>query len=184
MIVNETESRREQLIVAAKAMMAAARTAPKGKGTDKLEIITLYGDDLTALAAEMRRYSEQTGMKFFLRDADNVEQAEAVVIIGTAYGIFGLNCGFCGFDTCREKEEFPAVPCAFNSGDLGIAIGSAASVAADWRIDNRIMYSVGRAALDLGLLGECRAAYGIVLSCRGKNPFFDRVSTRPAEESK
>lgn len=179
MIINETESRTEQVLAAAKAMMAAARTAPKGKGVDRLEIITLYGDDLPRLAGEMRRYSEKSGFKFFLRDADNVEQAEAVVIIGTTYGIFNLNCGFCGFATCGEKEKFPAVPCAFNTGDLGIAIGSAASAAADHRVDSRTMYSVGRAALDLGLLGECKAAYGILLSCNGKNPFFDRVSTRP-----
>jgi uncharacterized ferredoxin-like protein len=45
----------------------------------------------------------------------------------------------------------------------------------DHRIDNRIMYSVGKAALDLGLLGkEAVVAYGIPLSATGKNPFFDR----------
>lgn len=181
MIINETDGRKDQVVAVAKTMMAAARTAPKGKGTDRLEIITLYGDDLHRLAEEMRRYSEKSGFKFFLRDADNVEQSEAVVLLGTTYGIFNLNCGFCGFPTCVEKEKFPAVPCAFNSGDLGIAIGSAVSVAADMRIDNRVMYSVGRAALDLGLLGECKAAYGILLSCKGKNPYFDRVSTRSQE---
>ena len=184
MILNETENRGDQVLSVAKAMMAAARTAPKGKGVDRLEIITLYGDDLSRLANEMRRYSEQTGLKFFLRDADNVEQAQAVVLIGTTYGVFGLNCGYCGFATCQEKEKFPSVPCAFNSGDLGIAIGSAAALAADMRIDNRIMYSVGQAALRLGLLGQSKAAYGILLSCSGKNPFFDRVSTRPAGETK
>lgn len=121
MIINETDGRKDQVVAVAKAMMAAARTAPKGKGTDRLEIITLYGDDMHRLAEEMRRYSEKSGFKFFLRDADNVEQSEAVVLLGTTYGIFNLNCGFCGFPTCVEKEKFPAVPCAFNSGDLGIA---------------------------------------------------------------
>lgn len=181
MILNEKNSRREEVLAVARAMMAAARTAPKGKGTDNLEIITLSGEDLSRLAAEMRNYSERSGMKFFLRDAENVEHAEAVVLLGTRYGIFNLNCGFCGFPTCREKEEFPAVPCAFNSGDLGIALGSAASVAMDNRIDSRIMYSAARSALDLGLLEDCKAAYAILLSCSGKNPFFDRQSTRPAE---
>lgn len=181
MIINETTSRQEQVLAVAKSMMAAARTAPKGKGVDNLEIITLYGDGLARLAAEMRNYSEKSGMKFFLRDASNLEQADAVVLIGTRYGIFNLNCGFCGFPTCRDKEEFPAVPCAFNTGDLGIALGAAASVAADNRIDSRIMYSVARSALDMGLLGECKAAFGILLSCTGKNPFFDRQSAKPAD---
>ena len=176
MIKNEKDVRRESVLSVAGAMMAAARTAPKAKGTDRLEIITVAEEnDLGRLAEEMRRYSAQSGLKFFMRDALNVEQCEAAVIIGTGLGVGNLNCGYCGFDTCAQKEAAESVPCAFNIGDLGIALGSAASVAADWRIDTRVMYSVGRAALDLGLLPGCRAAFGIVLSCAGKNPFFDRV---------
>ncbi|MCL2560919.1 MAG: DUF2148 domain-containing protein [Rikenellaceae bacterium] len=176
MIQNEKKVREEAVLDAAHAMMAAARTAPKGKGRDNLEIITVSGDDLHVLAEQMRRYAEQSGMAFFTRDAGNVEQAQAVVIIGTSYGTFGLNCGFCGFATCEAKDESNgSIPCAINSTDLGIAVGSAVSVAADRRLDNRIMYSVGHAALELGWLHGCRAAFGIVLSCMGKNPFFDRV---------
>jgi len=59
--------------------------------------------------------------------------------------------------------------------DLGIAIGSAVSIAADLRVDNRVMYSVGKAALNVGILGDdVKIAYGIPLSISGKNPFFDR----------
>jgi uncharacterized ferredoxin-like protein len=65
--------------------------------------------------------------------------------------------------------------CTFNSGDLGIAVGSAVSRAADLRIDNRVMYSAGKAAIELGYLGpEVAIAYGIPLAAKGKNPFFDR----------
>lgn len=176
MVFNEKQTCHEQVLAVARQMMAAARTAPKGKGIDKLEIIAVDGDDKQRLADEMRRYSERTGIKFFLRDALNVEQSEVVVVIGTSYGIFNLNCGFCGFATCTEKEEHPQIPCVLNTNDLGIAIGSAAAVAADQRIDNRVMYSVARAALDLGMLPGCSAAFGIVLSCEGKNPFFDRTA--------
>lgn len=175
MIENEKDTKLDQVIATAHAMMAAARTAPKGKGRDRLEIITVYGDDLRSLAEEMRRYAALSGYNFFLRDALNVEESQAAVIIGTTYGVFGLNCGFCGFPTCAEKTD-DAIPCAINSNDLGIAVGSAAAIAADHRLDSRVMYSVGRAALDLGLLGECRAAFGILLSCTSKSPFFDRTS--------
>jgi len=49
------------------------------------------------------------------------------------------------------------------------------SAAADRRIDCRVMYSIGRAAVDAKLLGkEVKIAYGIPLSATGKNPFFDR----------
>lgn len=179
MILDERQTCPETVLSAARAMMAAARTAPKGRGVDRLEIITVTGGDLLPLAAQMREYGERTGHAFFVRDAANVEQSQAVVLIGTAFGAFGLDCGYCGFDTCAAKGEHPAVPCAFNTGDLGIAIGSAVSVAADRRIDSRVMYSAGCAALDLGLMGDCRAAYGILLSCSPKNPFFDRTPSAP-----
>lgn len=178
MILNERDERKVHILNVARAMMAAARTAPKGHGRDNLEIVTVSGGNIKLLAEEMRAYSEKSGFKFFLRDADNVEESGAVVLIGTKYGVMGLDCGFCGFPTCKEKEEHKGVPCAFNTNDLGIALGSAVSIAADYRIDNRIMYSAGRSAIDMGLMGECEAAFAVVLSTTGKNPFFDR---RPKE---
>ncbi|MGB4438846.1 MAG: ferredoxin domain-containing protein [Sedimentibacter sp.] len=58
---------------------------------------------------------------------------------------------------------------------MGIAIGSAASIAMDERVDNRIMHSVGIAAADLKLLGEeTKIVYGIPLYIGSKNVFFDR----------
>ena len=65
--------------------------------------------------------------------------------------------------------------CAFNTIDLGIATMSAAEVAGRFHIDNRIMYSIGRACLDLEMFGpKVKQALGIPLSVTGKNPFFDR----------
>ena len=61
-------------------------------------------------------------------------------------------------------------------GDLGIAIGSAVSVAAAHHVDNRVMFSAGKAALNLKLFDDSQVciAYGIPLSVSGKSPFFDR----------
>ena len=59
--------------------------------------------------------------------------------------------------------------------DLGIAIGSAVSMAADARVDNRVMFSVGRAAMEMKLLGDrVSQMVGIPLCVSGKSPFFDR----------
>ncbi|MGO8930287.1 MAG: DUF2148 domain-containing protein [Limisphaerales bacterium] len=59
--------------------------------------------------------------------------------------------------------------------DLGIAAGSAASIAADARVDTRLMFSVGKAILALGLLGRrVKLALGIPVSITRKSPFFDR----------
>ena len=99
-----------------------------------------------------------------------------MLLLGTKIDPMGLSpCGLCGLNTCDEKRKYPDVPCAFNTGDLGIAIGSAAAAASRYHIDNRIMYTIGMAALDLKLLGEeVKVIYAIPLSSTSKNPFFDR----------
>lgn len=178
MIQNERELRHELVLQAAYRMMTAARTAPKGKGVDIVEIGLVTDDDILRLSEEMKVIASETGLKFFLRDADNILSADAVVIIGTAQKTQGLNCAHCGFSTCEAKPE--AVPCAINSIDLGIAIGSACATAADLRVDTRVMFSAGLAAQRLGFLGECKSIMAIPVSASSKNPFFDR---KPKQES-
>ena len=178
--MNEKQSRQEQVLNVAKSMMTAARTAPKGKGVDNLEIVTIVDRaEIESIVNLMNEIGEkEEARKFFIRDAGNLLNSDAVIIIGTRIGVFGLNCGYCGYDTCAEKLASESVPCAFNMNDLGIAIGSAVSIAADNRVDNRVMWSVAHAAMKLGFVGDCHAAFAISLSCSGKSPFFDRVSTR------
>ncbi|HIW98278.1 MAG TPA: ferredoxin [Candidatus Tidjanibacter gallistercoris] len=176
MILRENESREEYVMSVARAMMTAARTAPKGCGVDNLEIAALGLSRIARLARKMREVGERDGKAFFLRDADNVEHAQAVVLIGTRHAVRGLNCALCGYPTCREKRDgAPSVPCVFDVTDLGIAVGSAVSVAAECRVDNRILYSAGVAARELGFLDDCPIVYAVPLSVSGKNIFFDRA---------
>ena len=122
MIINERESRHEQVLNVARQMMTAARTAPKGKGVDIIEVALVTDEDIKKLSEQLISLSEEKGMKFFLRDADNILSAECVLLIGTRELAQGLNCGHCGFPTCAERSA--GVPCALNSVDVGIAIGS------------------------------------------------------------
>lgn len=179
MIQNEREIRHELVLQAARRMMTAARTAPKGKGIDIIEIAMVTDGDILRLSDEMIRIAAETGFKFLLRDAENIKSADAVVIIGTSQKVQGLNCAHCGFDTCVEKPDL--VPCAINSVDQGIAIGSACATAADLRVDTRVMFSAGLAAQRLGLLEDCKCVMAIPVSASSKNPFFDR---KPKEEPK
>ncbi len=172
MILNERDSRHKQVLVAACQMMTAARTAPKGKGVDIIEVALVEGNDLKVLSDKMIAMVEEHGMKFFLRDAENILQAECVIIIGTHYLSQGLNCGHCGYSRCELKPS--AVPCAINSTDVGIAIGSACSMATDLRLDTRVMFSAGLAAQQLDILPGCKQVYAIAISASSKNPFFDR----------
>ena len=181
MLINERDTRTERLLQVANEMMTAARTAPKGKGFDIIEVVLVAGETIKQLSEAMIEYSEKTGLKFVLRDSANILHAEAIVLIGTKQQIHNLNCGYCGFESCAEKQKFPEVPCSINSVDVGIAIGSACSVAADRRVDSRVMFSVGRVAQEIGLMPDCNNIYGIPISCSSKSPFFDRLSTNPAK---
>lgn len=173
MIENERNIRHQLVLDAARRMMLAVRTAPKGKGIDIIEIGVATDDDILRLSDEMLRIAADTGLKFFLRDAENIKSAEAIVLLGMRQQVQGLNCAHCGFATCAEKPE--TVPCAINSVDLGIAIGSACATAADLRVDTRVMFSAGLAAQHLHFLGEeCRCVMAIPVSASSKNPFFDR----------
>lgn len=179
------------IITVAELMSLAARTAPKGKGTDTLEIRVLAKKDCKKLSARLEKLGKEQNIGFFLRDAKNIAAADACVLIGSRGDtVAGINCGGCGFATCadfekaRKKQKTGKTPyagpnCVIRMADLGIAVGSAVKTAQVHNADNRIMYSGGVAARDLGLLPkECTVVYVIPLSATGKNIFFDRPSSR------
>ena len=106
MILNERESRHEHVLHVARQMMTAARTAPKGKGVDIIEIAMVTDGDINILSEMMVKMVAEHGMKFFLRDAENILNAECVLLIGTHEQAQGLNCGHCGYATaCLAKKE-------------------------------------------------------------------------------
>ena len=165
-------------------MALSARTAPKAKGQDTLVTRVLAGEELAALARGMDALGTDRGIRFFVRDAGNVRDSDACLLVGARREpTAGLDCGACGFATCAEmlmagpakKWTFFTGPnCAVRMADLGIALGSAVKTASVHNVDNRVMYSAGVTALALGLLEDCTVAYGIPLSASGKNIFFDR----------
>lgn len=175
MIKKEQEFKESAVLRLAEQMCLAARTAPKGKGLDLLEIAVISGDDIKKLSQKMEQIGQRENNPTFLRDGKNVLSAQAIVLLGTKIKTIGLRyCGLCGFKNCAENEKNNGI-CVFNPGDLGIAVGSAVSVAANHHLDNRIMYTIGLAALEMKLLGnEVKIAFGIPLSVSSKNPFFDR----------
>ena len=175
MIQYAKEAEEAALLAAAQSMCAAARTAPKTKGQDYLVTAILTGDDKEALARKMEDLGERFDYGFFLRDAGNVRASQAVVVLGFKPHVSGLNggCQYCGFRDCAECAE-KGGRCVYGPIDLGIAIGSAVSVASAARVDSRVMFSAGRAALELGCLEGAVDVIGILLSVSGKSPYFDR----------
>ncbi|PKM99693.1 MAG: ferredoxin [Elusimicrobia bacterium HGW-Elusimicrobia-2] len=141
----------------------AGRTAPKAKGMDTITIKALTSAELKRLIKKMKKIGK-------IRDAKGISMSDAVILVGAHDKSRGLDCGFCG-GTCKTHKGL----CAYTGIDLGIAVGSMVSRAADMRIDNRIMYTAGFAALKCSLMPKnVKAAFAIPLSVSSKNIFFDR----------
>ena len=172
---NSNELEKAAVKDVAEFMAVAARTAPKTRGIDNIEVIAI--DDDTAkkkLTEKMKEISKRENRPGFERDANSIEASPAIVVIGVKTNPAGLNCGFCGYSTCEDMTKNKGT-CAYNPIDLGIAAGSAVGTANFFHADNRVMYSIGRACLDLKLFSQTvKQALGIPLSVTGKNPFFDR----------
>jgi len=175
MIYRDSEIELEAVMSVAQQMCAAARTAPKAKGNDNLSTMIVNGSDIKRVVKMMEEIGERGDKySFYKLNASCTAKADAIVLIGTQIKSLGLDCGFCGFETCDELNETKS-PCAYNTGDLGIAIGSAVALAARSHIDNRIMLSIGYAAMEMGIFdSSIKIAYGIPLSVTGKNIFFGK----------
>jgi len=167
-------------------MAASARTAPKAGGKDFLEITVIQDvDRLSVIANAMKEYApKSTNEAFWLRDAANIENADALLLIGLTKPVTaGYDCGGCGYPSCadfaknrklQEKEMGYTGPhCIMRMMDIGVALSSAAKTAGMLNIDNRVQQRVGAAARALGYC-EAEVVMGIPVSITGKNIFFDR----------
>jgi len=155
---------REGVLEVAKMMALSARTAPKARGIDNIEVKILNTkEELELLASKMEELSKEFG-DFFLRDAQNVRNSVAVVLIGGKIIDLGLkNPRSWGLDV--------SVVCSLVN--LGIAVGSAVKTASLHNVDNRVMFTAGVAAQELGLI-KADYVFGIPLSATPKNIYFDR----------
>lgn len=173
----------EGIIQVSKLMVVSARTAPKSGGVDDILTAIVIGEEKDSLASEMEKIAEERGIGGFRRDAKNVRDSDAVVLIGVrGTKKFGLNCGACGYANCEEFErtekkeglDFKGATCIFKALDLGIALGSAVKTASMLNVDNRIMYRIGVAARRLKFMPEANVIMGVPISAKGKSIYFDR----------
>lgn len=182
-VISSRQGEAKGLLQAVDLMMVSCRTAPKSGGVDDIETVLVTGEEKDNVAAEMEKMGDERKLDGFKRDADNVKRSEAVLLVGvTGRRSFGLSCGACGHATCKEFDaatqttglDFEGPTCVFKALDLGIALGSAAKIASDLNVDNRIMYRAGTAGKRLCYLSRSSVAMGIPISASGKNIYFDR----------
>ncbi len=166
-------------------MALSARTAPKAVGRDSIKIEVLTGRDQDRLANQMVKTGKELKINFFRINGEQVKESDATLIIGVEGRTpLGINCGGCGFASCAEMAKavkgkknknalYTGPNCVLKISDLGIAVGSAVKTASIHNADNRIMFSAGVVALQMGVLKGCSVAYGIPLKASGKNIFWD-----------
>lgn len=85
---------KEGVMQALRLMLVSARTAPKSGGVDDVVTAIVSGEEKDSLAAEMEKIAGEREISSFERDAQNVRDSEAVMLIGVrGTRKFGLDCG-------------------------------------------------------------------------------------------
>jgi len=155
---------------AAELMAISARTAPKAKGEDFIDIKIVSGKQLKRLGKAMLDHAKKAKEPMWKRDGTCVMGSGAVLLIGIRDPVkkkAKVSKSTVKGDVFTENER------ARRFIDLGVALGSAAKTASILNVDNRIMWRVGEMARRIGLL-KSYMVIGIPLSASGKNIFFDR----------
>ncbi len=187
-IIKSKKAEEDATLIAAKLMVASARTAPKTRGVDRIVTMIITGKEKENVAKAMEQKAKQKKIltSSFNRDAENVRNSAAVLLVGVKGTVpkkpeRPIDCGACGYHSCAEfikaekkmGEDFIGPVCMFEAMDLGIALGSVVKMASEMNIDNRLMYTIGAAVKTLDMM-EADVIIGVPLSISGKNIFFDR----------
>jgi uncharacterized ferredoxin-like protein len=161
----------EGIKLVAELMRISARSAPKTRGEDYLDIVSCSQAKIKVIGRAMIDFGEKQAKEKYIRDGNSLLKSQGLVLLGLKpHPPAGSNCGACG----RDCSNFPeGSNCAFRLLDLGIAIGSAVKTASLHNVDNRIMYRIGRIAKELKIM-EANVVIGIPLAATGKSIYFDR----------
>jgi len=181
---------KDAAVNAARMLAGAMRTAPKAGGKDYLEIAVVEDDAVLArIATAMKDYApHSTNEAYWLRDADNIANAQALVLVGLRESnLAGYDCGACGYATCKDmaanrkmtaKEMGYGGPhCMMRMMDIGCALASAAKTAALLSVDSRVQQRVGATARALGVI-DADVVMGLPVGYYGKSIFHDRAAKK------
>jgi uncharacterized ferredoxin-like protein len=188
--------RADTVVQVAKLMAAAAITAPKSGGQLFLQgkpnfmeaVIVDDADTKSRIADWLRARGKERREAIWFRDAEVAVSVDAILFVGLAPNWYPPNydCGACGYATCAEflhetkslrdesaELEFAGPTCNLRDIDLGIAVGSAAKMAALHSIDCRCQTRAVVAARKLGVI-TAHVGVALSLSMTHKAIGFDR----------
>jgi uncharacterized ferredoxin-like protein len=182
--------RKEATRIAARLMLASGTTTPRVGGVGECTIHTVEDDgDIEDICQKME---EMAGIKksweFFKRDAAMVRDADALLITTSLRSLTDpadINCNMCGKMVCEYLKAEPKLPadpevaftgplCTFRAANTAYAVDGMIGAARTLGIDYGVYWSVGAAAMRMGLLPRATGfALAVAISVTEKSPFRD-----------
>jgi uncharacterized ferredoxin-like protein len=176
----DREVNREYIEVAAKAVAAAAKSAPHTTGNLDLVIHILNQEEIATI--------QKTVAELFQQDKESVIVYDGMLTIGakTTYSDTHWDCGACGFSTCAElnkaakaeKEKNPSEgrqsgpSCNWKVLDWNISMDYAAAMASQLGLQTRVQDIQGSIALQYGFAGDVDVCTTVPLMAEKRNPLF------------
>ena len=184
---------REYIEVAAKAVAAAARSAPHTTGSLDLVINILSPEEIETI--------QKTLAQMFMLDPEKAVVYDGMLTIGArvTHSDTHWDCGACGFRTCAElnqaakaeRDKNPSGPrptgpsCNWKVLDWNISLDYAAAMATQLGLQTRVQDIQGLIALSQGLAGDVDVCTTVPLTAEKRNPLFGgRFDNASKEELK
>jgi uncharacterized ferredoxin-like protein len=189
--IDGVKAAQESLMEVAKLAIAAAYRAPQitGRMTLQAEIVT--GEDLRPIVEFFEAvhpispvmYFDYCSLKYFL----DKKEPLPLVLLGAdlTRSELGWDCGACGFATCAEFNVYSkknkgfsgfwsGPTCNWKLMDYGAACDFACAAVSQYRLEGRILGTVGASASSVGYLPECSAVLGLPIGPVGESNWFNR----------
>ncbi len=169
----------DHVLELAKNIALAVHKAPQITGKTEVDAEIIWGEDLEPIIEVMGPVAQL--MRYVQWDYETIkncyEKGENPVIVAigakTARSNLMWDCGACGFNTCKEFNKYAkenrgggqlgGPSCNWKTLDFSIACDWACASAWQYRIDNRIMGSLGFALNALGFMPHMDAKLGLAL---------------------
>jgi len=181
---------REYVEVAAKAVAAAARSAPHTTGTLDLVINILSQEEIETI--------QKVVAQMFMQDTERILVYDGMLTIGATltHSDTHWDCGACGFSTCvelnkaakAERDRNPSGPkpsgpsCNWKVLDWNISLDYAAAMASQLGLQTRVQDIQGMIALNHGFAGDVDVCTTVPLIAEKRNPLFGGRFDRATKE--
>lgn len=180
----------DHLVEVAKHIILAVKKAPSITGKTAIEAEIIYGDDILPILEVLEPVTK--AVRYVHWDYQTIkgcyDKGEPPVIIAVGGKVdtsnLGWNCGACGFSTCKEFNAYAreysgggqlgGPSCNWKILDFAIACDWACAAAWQYKVDNRVMGSLGFALGALNFLPNSNTRLGIALGPARDMVYYSR----------